>query len=397
MKQEFRGYLLARDFTVFAGVVLFAIVLFSSWFTVHYYNEYSSRISSDLQDRALHVGDVFTDDIEYVAYQMEFLGKQIVAGDLNDLESIYKLLSFSKTSRKVNISTTWNMFTWVNEDLYIVADGDAGVLKTPKDLSHRDYIPETEKEPWKFHIGKPVYGAVSKQWILPGGMGFTQKRNKYAGAIVFGFEIDSLVNKLAKALNSKGTSFVILNKDNDIIVSSENNKVLKRNSPTLEKYLSMDKKSREGMISTRLFPGGGGEYAHYAKLDKYPFTIIVSYDKDLAFSEIESALISRVVEFSIIIAVVFVLLWLVRVRLVNPVVAVSGAVEKIVNGQKICRMPRGYSIEINSLVYNILRMRRAYSKEKIIRKKLERELKEINGFDEEPVNKKVLRFPERLK
>lgn len=72
---------LSRDLFLFTIIVIVAVLLFSIWFSWQSSKEQSNRILGDLESKALRIQSTLTDDIDYVSYQMEFLGNQIVAGE----------------------------------------------------------------------------------------------------------------------------------------------------------------------------------------------------------------------------------------------------------------------------------------------------------------------------
>ena len=78
-------------------------------------------------------------------------------------------------------------------------------------LETRDYIRLCYANPNVAHVGMPVYGAISKAWSIPIGVGIRLANGKYAGAIIAGINIEHLTHKLLATKNNnalQGVNFV---------------------------------------------------------------------------------------------------------------------------------------------------------------------------------------------
>ncbi|MDA0967320.1 MAG: sensor histidine kinase [Proteobacteria bacterium] len=382
MKISIKNRSLSIDLCLFAFCLILLISIILAFLT---FKEQSNRVLGDLEEKALRIQSTLTDDIDYVSYQMEFLGNQITSGNPEDLNFIYKTLSYSKTNHKVNISTTWNMFSWVNKDFQLVADGEAGIMEAPKDLSIRDYIPHTVDVPWKFHLGEPVHGAVSRQWIIPGGMGYTNKNGEYIGAVVFGFEIGSLVTKLENTIKADGISFAILDKNLNVIAESRSNKLIKNGSTILDNLKNNTESGKYGTISKQSLFEDGSSYSYFYQVDKYPFTIVTSYDPTLVKSELIDKVFSKLVEFSLLSLLILALIWLLRKVIVKPITDLSNVANDIAfsSNMRNVKLPRSNSYEINSLLQSLLNVRKLVRKERRTSNENKEYLKIIKEYDKE--------------
>ena len=382
MKSNKKNTKLSRKVYIVSALLMFFVFIVLSWLS---WQEMSVKVFNDLKVKTAEINNTLTDDIDYVSYQMEFLGNQIVAGNPEDLDFIYKTLSYSRTNHKINISTTWNMFSWVDKNFQLVADGEAGIMESPKDLSIRDYIPHTVKAPWKFHLGKPVHGAVSRQWIIPGGMGYVNNKREYIGAVVFGFEIGSMVTKLENAIKDDGISFAILDNDLSVIAQSRNNKLINNESVIIEKLKDKVEKEKFGAISEQSVFLNNSSYSYYFKLDKYPFTIVTSYDQALVSSELMNKVLSKLSEFVLLSILIIALAWLLRKTIVKPITQLSNIASDVVFGKDIksIKLPRSNSYEINNLIKSLIQVRRYVCKERRKSEKGESYTKIIRDYDKE--------------
>jgi hypothetical protein len=258
-----------RSFLLIALIVITFICLLALWFTNETYYAQKKHTADLLLSTGQKIENLLQNDIEYTKHQMGYIANQIKING-NDPYYIDKLLKIFKSDRKLNVALSWNMFSWVDAKHKLTIDGNEGILKDPYDMSSRDYIPCTVERPGELCIGHPLHGAVSKQWLIPAGLGVVDKSNHYIGAIVFGFDINSLVYKIEKTINLQGISFALLGKDNLVIASSINDIHL-LSSQLLSRLKSLDAKS--GLLSEQKIFNKTGNYISYQKIDKYPLTI----------------------------------------------------------------------------------------------------------------------------
>jgi hypothetical protein len=126
------------------------------------------------------------------------------------------------------------MLYWINSSKYLVASSAGKVVK-PIDLSSRDYLEKTEREPWKLQVGKSVIGALSGQNILPVAVGAISKSGRHAGTSVLSVRIDGIINRLNLISHQKLENFLIINANNEVILESK--KGLVSDNPRLQNIL----------------------------------------------------------------------------------------------------------------------------------------------------------------
>src|SRR5205823_845701 len=95
-----------------------------------------------------------------------------------------------------------------------------GVLTKPFDMSNRDYLDKTPQFPWTLQLSIPRFGGLSKQWIIPGGMGVTDKKGNFLGTITLGFTLDGLNRKIAQVLSPADIHYLVLTDDFTPILDS---------------------------------------------------------------------------------------------------------------------------------------------------------------------------------
>ncbi|MDB2414936.1 ATP-binding protein, partial [Rickettsiales bacterium] len=309
---------------------------------------------------------VFTDSIQYIENYAEFIGQRIADHGSKDLKYIASLLgghhNSQPNSQNLFIST---LFDWVNPKKEMWVSSSKGVFDKPIDMSHRDYLNRTPKYPWTLQIQDPAKGIPSGQWIIPGGMGITNSKGEYLGAVTLGFAIDGLAKKINSALGNNDLQFVILNNDLKYIGGTsggretddafffiryfENkNEILNNNANFFKKPIEFS----------------GAKFYHYYKTSKYGFIILSGYDESLPLSIFNNVLLPRLMEFAVLGSIALLLLFIVRQRLIKPLIALSHATDSISRGEKVKKLPRSQIREIRNLSTKLIGVMRHMNKEK---------------------------------
>ncbi len=305
--------------------MIFSVLLLVINSSVYFYFRqkiYSQKTSVNLEAQLLRVERVLEDDISYSAYLMKYLGDQIKSHNYHDLKFISDLLSsFGLKSISEN-KTLWNMFSWSNSNMEVVVNSTFGII-SPINIKSREYIGATVSDPGVIHLGKPSYGKVSGEWIIPTGMGFVDKTGKYLGAVVFGFKIDVLKKNLKSAIIDDQTSFVIYDYDMDQIVTSDNYVSNVQFEKLIEKALKSGKNS--GELGEFSIFSASDDYGYFKKIDKYRYIIITKNDHLFSKQEVWSHVYPFMIEvFSIVIIMIF-MLYLLKLLIISPIVKLSHA------------------------------------------------------------------------
>ncbi len=330
--------------------ILFTTIIQSQ----RYSTAQNKRIAVTIKENNQRLREALKNDIDYVSYQMKFIGKQIQKEGISNQKSIQKILSYAATDYKINISTSWNMFSWVDKKGYLTVDGEAGIIPAPKDLSQRDYIPLTIKEPWKLHLGKPVFGAVSKQWIIPAGMGITDENNKYVGSIVFGFEIKSLIAKMKKQLSDNYVKFIIFDKDYNFISTS---------SDQYEVQHSVISDELKSSKSASLYLNDKQIYS--TVMADLPYVLVTIYDNEFLLQQIRSDFLFKFLAFSLFSLLLAGLLVLLMVYVIKPLKVFSIVTNDILEGKqdKENKLPSKVSSEMLDVLKGLVHIMAKVGKE----------------------------------
>lgn len=336
----------------YLAIALFVIAVMSLVFlfsTYYVFQQKSDQIYNTLELQADRLQRSYTQLIDFTSHEMTYIGRRIASKNA-DLEFTGRLLRTFRS--QPNDILAWSTFSWANENHLILATNNFGVIEPLKDLSNRDYIPKTKAEPYKIHLGKAVYGLVSNQWVIPGGMGITNEEGEFIGSVVTGINIPKLEQELDKIIGSNEISFAIFDSDNKIVMKSYSfNKMAKHNG------LANLIKSSEFKLSEEKGALGDG-YAFYQKLDNYPYSIVVTQDKESSDRELSNFVVTRLIEVIAIIFIISSALVLLYKLVVVPLAKLSDVADAMSDGRMDSKIPRGGPQEVHLLAKQLLNLQR---------------------------------------
>lgn len=364
---------LTRDYFIIVGVIVATITLLSVWHSWSLYQAREKAKEQQLNTAAKKVVRQIDTSINYVASMAKFAAEQISemehADDLRAIESILRQKLF--LSSEIREQFSWTMFDWVRPDMNLVVSTYHGVMKEPVSLKHRTYVKEALDFPGKLTFESAVIGAVSKQPILPIGLGVTNSTEKLLGVLTVGLNTEKFSQQLEKVLENNSLHFVVLDNNGRVaFVSSSDNDAYGWGDV-------FDKTVESGAAYTPFHDGSikrqaleGGSYGYALSSKAYPFTVLVGFQSEIAAIDIWETLFSGLIGYFVIGLVCLALLVIMRFMLVKPLVALSDAASAIARGRRIRRLPRSYIFEISNLAFHLASVVRAVARERRVKERL---------------------------
>lgn len=363
-----------RKLSYYSFFIILAIVLVVFLAVYHLHKIFNLAETNFTKNLTLHTDNLsksIGDDMDYIAYQMEFINKQIVHYP-NDLQKIHLLLSSFQTNQKVNITTTWNMFAWADASHHIVVHGDMGILHQPRDISSHTYTPATIKFPWKTHFGIPRFGEVSKQWIIPVAMGVSNKEGNYLGALVFGFNLNSLIKKMESISNAEPIYFALVDQNFNLVTQSPQTVLFSQKAILSQLKTAWDGGYSQKLLSRQTFLNKDN-YIYFQRLEHHPFFLVTTYDKNYVQKEFQHIFLSYNIEWLAIIGLVFLVIVLFHQHFSRSTRLLSSVVSSLAKGKTVKEMPRSAFKETNHLSLCLLQLQRYMKKGKKVLITLEKE------------------------
>ena len=351
-----RGYWgqpsLSRDFALLSAAVLFLLLLISGWVTYSSYEQNSERIGEELGKEAARVERTLASEMSAANHMLVALGKQIVLDPSHDLIRVAQMLKSFDSKGYI-----YAVFTLVNPDEKIVVSSNRGVLDVPVDASDRDYVKKAFAEPWKMHIGRPVEGHVSNRWVIPVAMGLTDYTGKFVGTLVISIDINTLTEQISSLVKRDGISFAIISKTLIALTQVSDDKDFVTNNFPAKKLMNVDFATNpSGLLANGSLFWGTGTYTYYRVSSDYPYIVLLGYDPQYSDETMRNLLWSRLIQM-LMIAVFFVLfLWIMRTRMVKPVLEMTSVATSVAKGNTQITLPNAGAIEIESLAAQIRRI-----------------------------------------
>lgn len=352
MKSSWAQPSLSRDFALLSAAILFILFLISAWVTYTTYIRHSERIGTELEKEALRVERTLEIEMDNANYLLSGMGKQII---LDSDRNLVKMAQVLKSFDSRNYIYT--IFSWINTDQQVVVSSNKGVLDKPVDISDRDYVKKAFADPWKMTIGRPIEGRVSGRWVIPVAMGLTDYTGKFIGTLMISIDINTLTEQITNIVKRDGISFAIVSKTLIPLTQVADDKNFVNNNFPTEKLANVNfNRNPSGLVGQGSLFWGTGNYAFYKVSQDYPYIILLGYDTRYSDETMRSLLWSRLLQM-MVMAVFFVLfLWIVRTRMIRPVLEMSRVVGDVANGKSYTALPAGGPVEIEYLSSQIGRV-----------------------------------------
>ncbi len=352
MKNYWTQPSLSRDFALLSAAVFCVLFMVSMWVTYVTYSHHTQRIATDLQTESNCIEMTLAAEMESANYLLTALGRQIVVNNARDLVELAQILKSYDAKGQM-----YAVFNWISVDQKIIVSSNRGILDKPVDVSDRDFVKKAFVDPWKMHIGRPIEGRVSGRWVIPVAMGLTDYTGKFIGTLIISLDISELTDKVSTLVKRNGISFAIISKTLIPLTQvSDDKDFLNKNFPA-QKLVNIDYvKNPNGLISQGSMFWGTGSYNYYAVSNDYPYIILMGYDNRYEDDSVRNMLWSRLLQMVVIAAFFMLFLFIVRSRMIRPVMEVTEAITQVARGNTNVHLPTVGPIEINLLAAQVARV-----------------------------------------
>ncbi len=336
---------LSRDFMLMSLVMIFVLFLASIWIAYDAFEDHSHRTVKNLESEAARIDRALIIEIRNASYLLESMGRQISQFGPDKHANISKLLrSFNHMDSKNDV------FSWVDDKQRVTISSRDGIRKKAVDVSDRDYVKKALAEPWQIQIGRPILGRVSSRWVLPISMGLTDYSGKHIGSLLISLDIQSLTKDMQMEVNKAGLNFAILSKTLTALTEVYTNDGAVNTLLPVDKLNGIDFDAKpEGVISRARLFNDKSFFTIYSMSAKYPYVILLSYNGAMSTEEISRLLWPRLFQVCMIAVFLVGLLWMVKTRIIRPVLALSEITADVTRGKAFRQLPEGAPGEIEFL------------------------------------------------
>lgn len=344
---------LNRDFTLLSVFIGFILILVSAWVTKETIDTYHQDVVKQMESEAIRLDRALIVEIENAAYILESVGRQIQTTGADKQEQIAQLFfSFDKTTGPKR-----GNFSWVTKNQFLTVSSNLGVLKEPIDVSDRDYIKKAIAEPWKIHIGRPIEGRLSQKWVLPMSLGLTDPNGTYVGTVVIGLDTGKLTDDVSRTLKDTDVRFAITNTALTLLTQDDASANFFNNAFQMERLQSINFDQKpSGEYSTGSSWDGSKTYGYYERSSKYPYIIFLGIKPEKSGGALRTMLMPRLFQLLIIAVFLLFVLYSVRTRIIQPVIALTAKTARIVRGEGFDHDSTVGPLEIEQLSSEIKRL-----------------------------------------
>lgn len=336
---------LSRDFTLLSAIIVVLALIASAWLSYEAYEDHSQLVTQQLESEATRIDRTLNVELENAAYLLESLARQISRNNNLDSTYIAKQIKSFDSNNPAN-----HVFSWIDAEQKLVASSNVGVLEKPIEMADRDYVKTSLTEPWKVQVGRPVEGRVTKRWIIPMAIGITDDTGKFQGSILISVDVMMLTNKIQHVINAKDLSFAIVSLTYGKVTQlSGDPAFVEKNFPS-ERLATIDYDATPRGTFSKTTPFSPSKiYSYYELSSKYPYIILVGHHGAFADGALIRKILPRMVQLVLVAAFLIAFLWIVRLRVIRPVIELSEIAATMARGGTSAIVARGGSAEIHAL------------------------------------------------
>jgi signal transduction histidine kinase/CheY-like chemotaxis protein len=310
---------LTKDFILLYRISLFGILIAGFFFIKFSIDQEQKKITTELLAASEKISGLIVYNIDYLKYQLHYASEQIRQNDnYQSKVKIEKILSsfVNDINSQVDLAIAWNAFSWVDKENKLTVDGAGGIRKKPTDMANRDYLKVTSKTPNTLVFGQPIIGALSRRMIVPIGIGVFSDQNQYLGTLVFGLDIEKILDKLEKNIGDETFNFVVF-RDRQVAFASNNFDY--QNLKRLHSFVQNPEPKHEShLVSSQNFLSTKNAFIYLKNTRDFPFKVFVLYDKQKSHERILNLFLKQLFFISLIVSTCVALFQSLYKRIVKP-------------------------------------------------------------------------------
>ncbi len=283
--------LLARKFNITVLITTAIVIIMASSIIIHNLIQIKKdQLNNLLLQEESTIENILLERFNTAFFLIEKMGNEIIKNPDNKTY-ILKVLEKYKSDPTLHQIFSWTIFSWSDSNLLLTVDGEYGIMKNPVSLASRDYVKESITKPWERLLGKPVYGSTSGKWMIPGGIGISDSKYKTLGTLTIGFDIKILAKVIKDSLKDKNVNVELIYNDKFTVFNIS------------KSVINTDSKEEKIFNSNGIFIR--------KKLQNYPYSLVLTYDKYAVSSILWEIIYSRIIEILAAVLLSFSLLILI--------------------------------------------------------------------------------------
>lgn len=352
---------LIHDYLYYSVLVVFTVIILSATLAFFTFQNIKEEREEKYISELNRVCDELTESFKYLEKSAEYTAEKIVQSE-GQLDKIaYYMKKSTRFPRLKEDIFTWALFSFIDPNGDIVADSLHGVSPDPQKVSiDSEWLKLSRSRPGEIHFSEPEYNLVLGEENIKTGYG-VMRNSSFIGTISVGFNVAKLNQKISNILNPSGIIFIFLDSNYKIITQSNYNQSIKNDS-LVEKLKNEKFQSINSGELSRPIKYKGGFYTYFMKIHNSPYFMIVGDRKvDLKGAFLKDFMPQILQTFSLIF-LFLTLLYFFRQKVINPIVRLSEAADKISRGEEDVEIPETSTAEMSNLAIQLEKVM-SYTKE----------------------------------
>lgn len=343
------------------SIVLGPMIIFSIGFSFSIYERGQEKHQKTLKKAASEVRMIFQEVLNEVTHVMKYVGNEIKNDDPKDIAKIAKHLSIVKGVN--NFVDTLLGVDWVDKSNKMVASKVQGVFPVPKEVTNRQYLIDSLKNPWSLVLCEPAWGITSGLWVIPCGMGVASDKGEFLGTLTLGINIHAITAKIRQALSVFNADFIVLDAEKRTIFQSLNEKKFEALDINEKLFLHFDCLESEVKPTPGVLKLGNFFFYNCQKIPEANYYIFTAFDKQYVQNDFFTSLFPLVVQLVGFISLCLAILLIFWKRRICPITHLSELTNQISIGNTEVNIPNQYHPRELSLLAQSLQRFIQYIKE----------------------------------
>jgi signal transduction histidine kinase len=352
---------LIHDYLYYSVLVVFTVIILSATLAFFIFQNIKDEREEKYISELNRVCDELAESFKYLEKSAEYTAEKIVQSD-GQLDKIaYYMKKSTRFPRLKEDIFTWALFSFIDPDGYVIADSIHGALaERQKIATNTNWLKLSRERPGEIHFSDPEYNVVLGEENIKTGYG-VMYNSQFIGTISVGFNVAKLNQKISNILNQSSIIFIFLDSNYKIITQSSYSQIIK-NDALIEKLKHEHIDTNQSGPLSRPIKYRGGFYTYFMKIHNSPYVMIVGDRKvDLKGAFLKNFMPQMLQTFSLIF-LFLTLLYFFRQKVINPIVRLSEAADKISRGEENVDIPETATAEMNNLATQLEKVM-SYTKE----------------------------------
>lgn len=361
----------------YAMVISFFVAIMTTALAFDYYHLYRKEQIHNTKKEGQKIALALQDKGVILEEILRFIGDKIPSdSDVNKIATL--LSSHPKLFNKDSI--VWHVIHFINKDGVILANSLKG-KQPPYKLQEYQIksLQEADKNPWHLHYMPAHLSRVKRQVVLPTALAITKTDSQEViGYLSVSIYIEQLIENL-RSFTKENIGFVIMHKNGEVIASSH--PVFIAHAKTLnlsEKLVNIETTKHFNPP----FIMDDFHFHHVMPVGRLPMILLVGHNQTLFYQAMKKDLLPRLTLYVITIFLLFLGIFIVAYRLLQPILKLNHIATAISTGKKH-KSYRSNIIEFDNLskqIDNISHITSALRSQKNLLSRANNDLKNANTF-----------------